>query len=125
MSRRQWPAVQCLSFCSSGRAAHAPKWDGESGYRLHISPLNPRTSRRDIEKLFGKFGSINEVRTSAQARRSSKPIGLGLDGDESSLLRLRQLQTPRRRRRSSAINGWKVSVASHGLSPLTTALGCR
>ena len=45
----------------SGRAAQAPKWDGESGYRLHVSPLNPRTSRRDIEKIFSKFGSINEV----------------------------------------------------------------
>ncbi len=46
---------------NSGRAAQAPKWDGDSGYRLHISPLNPRTSRRDIEKIFGKFGTINEV----------------------------------------------------------------
>jgi arginine/serine-rich splicing factor 7 len=52
---------QSLSSTSSGRAAQAPKWDGESGYRLHVSPLNPRTSRRDIEKIFGKFGSINEV----------------------------------------------------------------
>jgi len=50
-----------LSSTSSGRAAHAPKWDRESGYRLHISPLNPRTSRRDIEKIFAKFGTINEV----------------------------------------------------------------
>ncbi|CAF2396516.1 unnamed protein product [Rotaria sp. Silwood2] len=50
-----------LSSTSSGRAAQAPKWDGDSGYRLHISPLNPRTSRRDIEKIFSKFGTINEV----------------------------------------------------------------
>jgi arginine/serine-rich splicing factor 7 len=50
-----------LSSTSSGRAATAPKWDGESGYRLHVSPLNPRTSRRDIEKIFTKFGTINEV----------------------------------------------------------------
>jgi len=50
-----------LSSTSSGRAAHAPKWDGESGYRLHVSPLNPRTSRRDIEKIFTKYGAINEV----------------------------------------------------------------
>jgi len=50
-----------LSSTSSGRAAQAPKWDGDSGYRLHISPLNPRTSRRDIEKIFTKFGAINEV----------------------------------------------------------------
>ncbi len=50
----------------SGRAAQAPKWDGESGYRLHVSPLNPRTSRRDIEKIFGKFGSINEVNSSKE-----------------------------------------------------------
>ncbi|UJR28124.1 hypothetical protein I4U23_009380 [Adineta vaga] len=50
-----------LSSTSSGRAARASKWDGESGYRLHVSPLNPRTSRRDIEKIFGKYGAINEV----------------------------------------------------------------
>jgi len=50
-----------LSSTSYGRAAQAPKWDGESGYRLHVSPLNPRTSRRDIEKIFSKFGSINEI----------------------------------------------------------------
>jgi len=50
-----------LSSTSSGRAAHARQWDGESGYRLHVSPLNPRTSRRDIEKLFSKYGRINEV----------------------------------------------------------------
>jgi arginine/serine-rich splicing factor 7 len=48
----------------SGRAAQAPKWDGDQGYRLHISPLNPRTSRRDIEKIFSKFGTINEVNSS-------------------------------------------------------------
>jgi len=50
-----------LSSTSSGRAAKARNWNGDSGYRLHVSPLNPRTSRRDIEKLFGKFGPINEV----------------------------------------------------------------
>ncbi len=50
-----------LLIFNSGRAATAPKWDGESGYRLHVSPLNPRTSRRDIEKIFTKFGTINEV----------------------------------------------------------------
>jgi len=50
-----------LSSTSSGRAAQAPKWDGESGYRVHVSPLNPRTSRRDIEKIFSKYGTINEV----------------------------------------------------------------
>jgi arginine/serine-rich splicing factor 7 len=46
---------------NSGRAAKAKDWNGDSGYRLHVSPLNPRTSRRDIEKLFSKFGTINEV----------------------------------------------------------------
>jgi len=51
------------SLCStaSGRAAQAKSWDRESGYRLHVSPLNPRTSRHDIEKMFSKFGKINEV----------------------------------------------------------------
>ena len=46
---------------NSGRAAKARNWNGDSGYRLHVSPLNPRTSRRDIEKIFSKFGTINEV----------------------------------------------------------------
>ena len=50
-----------LSSTSSGRAARARDWDGETGYRLHISPLNPRTTRRDIERIFGKYGTINEV----------------------------------------------------------------
>ncbi|CAF2405616.1 unnamed protein product [Rotaria sp. Silwood2] len=50
-----------LSSTSSGRAAKARNWNGESGYRLHVSPLNPRTSRRDIENIFSKFGPINEV----------------------------------------------------------------
>jgi len=50
-----------LSSTSSGRAAKARNWNGETGYRLHVSPLNPRTSRRDIEKIFSKFGTINEV----------------------------------------------------------------
>lgn len=50
-----------LKSTSSGRAAHAKDWDGESGYRLHVSPLNPRTSRRDIERIFSKYGKINEV----------------------------------------------------------------
>jgi len=50
-----------LSSTSSGRAAQARKWDGEQGYRLHVAPLSPRTSRRDIEKLFSKHGTINEV----------------------------------------------------------------
>ena len=45
-----------------GRAAKAKDWNGESGYRLHVSPLNPKTSRQDIEKIFTKFGKINEVR---------------------------------------------------------------
>jgi len=50
-----------LSSTSSGRAAKAHNWNGETGYRLHVSPLNPRTSRRDIENIFSKFGTINEV----------------------------------------------------------------
>ncbi|CAF1079471.1 unnamed protein product [Adineta ricciae] len=50
-----------LSSTSSGRAAKAKDWNGESGYRLHVSPLNPKTSRQDIEKIFMKYGKINEV----------------------------------------------------------------
>jgi len=48
-------------YFNSGRAAKAKNWTGDTGYRLHVSPLNPRTSRRDIEKIFSKFGTINEV----------------------------------------------------------------
>jgi hypothetical protein len=54
-----------LLFLPSGRAAKARNWNGESGYRLHVSPLNPRTSRREIENIFSKFGTINEVRSSS------------------------------------------------------------
>ncbi|CAF1260137.1 unnamed protein product [Rotaria magnacalcarata] len=50
-----------LSSTSSGRAAKSRDWNGESGYRLHVSPLNPRTTRRDIEEIFSKYGQINEV----------------------------------------------------------------
>ncbi|CAF3857416.1 unnamed protein product [Rotaria magnacalcarata] len=46
---------------NSGRAAKSRDWNGESGYRLHVSPLNPRTTRRDIEEIFSKYGQINEV----------------------------------------------------------------
>jgi hypothetical protein len=52
-------------FFYRGRAAKARNWNGDSGYRLHVSPLNPRTSRRDIENLFAKFGTINEVHSSS------------------------------------------------------------
>ena len=51
-------------FLFSGRAARAKDWSGDTGYRVHVSPLNPRTSRRDIEKIFSKYGSINEVHSS-------------------------------------------------------------
>jgi len=50
-----------LVSTASGRAAKAKKWDGETGYRIHVSPLNPRTSRHDIERIFSKFGPLNEV----------------------------------------------------------------
>jgi len=50
-----------LVSTASGRAARLRDWDGEAGYRLHVSPLNPRTKRKDIEKIFLKFGTINEV----------------------------------------------------------------
>lgn len=48
-------------FLFSGRAARIKGWNGDSGYRIHVSPLNPRTKRQDIEKIFLKYGTINEV----------------------------------------------------------------
>jgi hypothetical protein len=93
----------------SGRAAHAPKWDGESGYRLHVSPLSPRTSRRDIEKIFSKYGSINEVSSSLDILRFVASCALlGMDGHKSTLFCLCKFQTSRRCRGCHARNGWKV-----------------
>ena len=83
-------------FFSSGRAAKARGWAGDTGYRLHVSPLNPRTKRRDIEKVFSKFGTINEVHSSfCSSFYFSFRKNLGLDGHESSLLRLCEFQTSR------------------------------
>jgi hypothetical protein len=71
-----------FTLLNSGRAARARKWDGETGYRLHVSPLNPRTSRQDIEKIFSKFGALNEVSDRALLELN-EPVFLrpGLDGN--------------------------------------------
>lgn len=45
----------------SGRAAQSSHWDGESGYRVHVSDLAAGISRKEIEKVFTKFGTVNEV----------------------------------------------------------------
>ena len=37
------------------------KWDGRSGHRLHVSDLAAGISRREVERAFEKYGSINEV----------------------------------------------------------------
>ncbi|CAF2396524.1 unnamed protein product [Rotaria sp. Silwood2] len=50
-----------LSSTSSGRAAKARNWNGEGGYRLHLSDLAIGVSRREIEKLFRPYGPLNEV----------------------------------------------------------------
>jgi RNA recognition motif-containing protein len=74
----------CIYLFNSGRAAKAPNWNGESGYRLHVSPLNPRTSRRDIENIFSKYGTINEVYLIISLANLAMK-NLGLDGNESTL----------------------------------------
>ena len=51
---------ECL--CFRGRGLQAKKWDGKSGYRLHVSDLAAGISRKEIERVFGKYGPINEVR---------------------------------------------------------------
>jgi hypothetical protein len=46
---------------SSGRGAQSSKWDGRTGHRLHVSDLAAGISRREVERAFAKYGSINEV----------------------------------------------------------------
>lgn len=81
----------CFSL-NSHRAAHARDWDGESGYRIHISPLSPRTSRRDVEKIFSKFGPINEVNIRKKIHLIALEFYSGLDGDQSTMFCLCELQ---------------------------------
>jgi len=50
-----------MSSSTSGRGAQASTWDGESGYRVHVSDLAAGVSRKEIERVFTKFGPINEV----------------------------------------------------------------
>lgn len=80
-----------FSIIFSGRAARGRDWDGESGYRLHVSPLNPRTKRQDIEKIFSKFGTINEVFRLFYFILFNRNSFLGLDGNESTLFRFCEL----------------------------------
>jgi len=58
---RERSRSRSLSSTSSGRAAKDSHWDGEGGYRIHISDLNASVTRKEVEKLFSKFGPINEV----------------------------------------------------------------
>jgi hypothetical protein len=46
---------------SRGGDVQSSKWDGRSGHRLHVSDLAAGISRREIERVFGKYGSLNEV----------------------------------------------------------------
>lgn len=50
-----------LFFCFRGRGAQSSSWDGESGYRIHVSDLAAGVSRKEIERSFSKFGTVNEV----------------------------------------------------------------
>ncbi|CAF4130704.1 unnamed protein product [Rotaria sp. Silwood2] len=50
-----------MSSSSSGRGLQAAAWDGDSGYRIHVSDLAVGISRKEIERSFGKYGAINEV----------------------------------------------------------------
>lgn len=48
-------------LCSSGRGAQSAAWDGQSGYRIHVSDLAAGVKRKEIEQAFSKYGTINEV----------------------------------------------------------------
>ncbi|CAF1138607.1 unnamed protein product [Adineta steineri] len=50
-----------MSSSSSGRGVQSSNWDGEAGYRVHISDLAAGISRKEIERVFTKYGIINEV----------------------------------------------------------------
>jgi arginine/serine-rich splicing factor 7 len=50
-----------MSSSSSGRGVQSSTWDGESGYRVHVSDLAAGVSRKEIERAFTKYGPINEV----------------------------------------------------------------
>ena len=50
-----------IIFFSSGRGVQSTSWDGEAGYRVHVSDLAAGVSRKEIERAFGKYGSIHEV----------------------------------------------------------------
>lgn len=34
---------------------------GEDGYRLHVADLDSQATKRDLEKLFGKYGPLKEI----------------------------------------------------------------
>ncbi|CAM4844618.1 unnamed protein product, partial [Rotaria magnacalcarata] len=50
-----------MSSSSSGRGTQSSKWNGETGYRVHISDLAAGVSRKEVERVFGKYGTVNEV----------------------------------------------------------------
>lgn len=45
-----------------GRGIQSSSWDGKSGYRVHVSDLAAGVSKKEVERVFRKFGTINEVR---------------------------------------------------------------
>ncbi len=50
-----------IYFYCSGRCVQSSNWDGESGYRVHVSDLAAGVSRKEVERIFAKYGPINEV----------------------------------------------------------------
>lgn len=50
-----------MSSSSSGRGAQSAAWDGQSGYRIHVSDLAAGVKRKEIEQAFSKYGTINEI----------------------------------------------------------------
>ena len=65
---RKWTLSKTISsilisfyFQWSGRGIQSSSWDGESGYRVHVSDFAAGVSRKEVERVFGKYGPINEV----------------------------------------------------------------
>ncbi|UJR35079.1 hypothetical protein I4U23_027854 [Adineta vaga] len=50
-----------MSSTSSGRGVQSSTWDGHTGYRIHVSDLAPGIQRKEIERVYKKFGTINEI----------------------------------------------------------------
>lgn len=46
---------------SDGGAYTFDRTDADDGYRLHVADLDSQASKRDLEKLFGKYGPLKEI----------------------------------------------------------------